>query len=170
MSLFPVPSYKIALTGLSGIASVVLIIVSNAWRFGNAGYKDTYKNAIPRTMLAAAILQLVLLLVLTQRSRMKMYKKWFPGPVVNTVLDLHIKLPNFIVTFNWLVYLSFKHVLPVEKKSALVTLTFAMIASQVFSAAVEVMLFVNTAAYDRMATKGLKLVQSSADEEASGNE
>lgn len=167
MSFFPVPGYKSFVIGASGITSIVATLASNNVRYGKPPY--TGLN-VPKSLLAAALLQFILIVVLILRSWSKMYRKVFHGSIANMVVAVHALLPDFIISFQWLLQISLasSSTLLSEKANANGWLTLAAVASNVFSASVLVILFVPTAAFDKTAMKFIakyKMQQKLAAEE-----
>jgi hypothetical protein len=152
MSFLPVPTSKMLLIAASGIASISTTFMAISKIRDPANVPLTESTvAAPRTLLAAASLQIVLLAVLMLRGNRMFYKKMFYGNISNTILTAHAIFPNLVITFHWLLNATIQNTLTTnakDPKQFFTYMTLAAVFSNICSAAVLVILFVPTAALD----------------------
>jgi len=97
--------------GLSGILSVTLSLICYV-RYEHLSQSDLANNfpslmagGFRKQILAAALLQLILLAVLLARGvSVTLYKYVFSMNSANAILDFHNTFANMVVTFNYLLF------------------------------------------------------------------
>lgn len=141
-------TYEVVLGGLSTILAVVLSFVAWGRLREEKGSNNVISTGPLNALLATAILQVVLLLVLitmliTHELRESWYYLIFGGPFVNAVVSWHVDFTAGVPLIAWYNYTVAESLHPVTFRLLTTSMTFSLL----FAGFVKEQLYFNKAEY-----------------------